>query len=208
MATKKLTLLLEQLDFLVKHNASKDEIKEIEDKIIRSKRATKSRRKGASYEVKIAEKFNKRFPCLDMVKTPSSGGFQKSSSNEEIRGDISNLNKGVRLMLHIECKNQKTWKLKDWLEQAEGDCPSDKVPLVIFHKQQEIESNKVTQKSEDYVALRLNDLFNIIKDESVIRELVTVAKEHSKNEEKPNKAKGNSNSNKHTTKQIKRSSQK
>lgn len=166
---KRLKLLQEQLLFLQTHNASKEEIEDIEAKIVRSKRSTKSKAKGGAFESKVAKIIMKRFPSLDLVKTPSSGGFKHSSNNEEIRGDVSNLNKEVVFMLHLECKNQKTIKMKEWLKQAESDCPKGKIPTVIFHQQQEIEDGKVVQKSEEFICMKLSDFLGVVDEKKVAK---------------------------------------
>ena len=166
---KRLKMLQEQLTFLQSHNATKEEIEDIEAKIARSKKATRSKAKGGDYERVTAKRFMKYLPELDLVKTPSSGGFQHSSNNEDIRGDISNLNKDVVFQLHIECKNQKVIKMKDWLSQASSDCPSGKIPTVVFHLQQEIEEGKVTQKADDFICLRVEDFLKIVDKEEIVK---------------------------------------
>lgn len=169
---KRVDLLKEQLSFLQSHNASKEEIEELEKKIARSKRGKSSRSKGSSYERTIAKVLMLKFPRLDLARTPSSGGFKKKANNEEIRGDISNLNKEVQFMLHVECKNQKTVQMEKWMKQAEDDCPSNKVPTVVYHQQQKIVEGKVVVKPKDYICLPLADFINIVKPEYIVKELV------------------------------------
>lgn len=172
---KRLKLLQEQLAFLQSHNADKAEIEELEKAIKRSKTATRSKAKGGAYESITAKRFMKRFPVLDLVKTPSSGGFKHSSNNEDIRGDVSNLNKDVVFLLHLECKNQKVIKIKDWMEQASSDCPNGKYPTVVFHIQQEVKEGKVTQKADDFICMRVEDFLKIVADEKVIKEVTNNA---------------------------------
>jgi hypothetical protein len=168
---KKLDLLKEQLSFLQIHNASDEEIQELELKIVRSKRGKSSRTKGASYERDVAKKFMKRFPQLDLVRTPSSGGFKKSANNKTLRGDTSNVNEDYEFMLHIEAKNQAKIQIEKWIKQAEEDCPEGKIPAVVFHKQQKIEDGKRTEKARDYICLPFEDFLEIVDDRVV--ELLT-----------------------------------
>ena len=169
---KRLKLLQEQLVFLIDHNASAEEIAEMEGKIKRSKVSTRSKAKGGAFESKVAKIIGKRFPELDLVKTPSSGGFQHSSNNQEIRGDISNLNKEVTFMLHIEAKNQKVIKMKDWLKQAQSDCPKGKIPSVVFHQQQEIKEGKVVVSSAEYICMGLHDFLELVDEKKVVKKNV------------------------------------
>ena len=113
----------------------------------------------------------KEFPKLDLARTPSSGGFAKKSNNEEIRGDISNLNKEVQFMLHIECKNQKAVQMEKWMKQAEDDCPNTKIPTVIYHQQQKIVEGKVVIKPNDYVCMPLTAFMKMVKPEYIVKEL-------------------------------------
>ena len=127
----------------------------------KAKIGMRSKLKGGQYERDIAKSFQKRYN-IELRRTPQSGGFSKKVEKaEDFRGDIVCIDKDIKLNFHIECKNQKVWKLKDWLEQAEGDCPKDKVPIVIFHKHQ---SNK------DYVCLSLEDFLNIVEKDKVFVE--------------------------------------
>ena len=63
------------------------------------------------------------------------------------------------LLLHIEAKNQKTWQLKQWLEQAESDCPEGRTPIVVFHQH---------DSSKDYVCLSLDDFFKLVEKDKVV----------------------------------------
>lgn len=124
-----------------------------------------SKKKGDCYERKIRDVLKESFPRLSFARTPMSGGFQHNTSNEEIRGDITNLNKDYSFLLHIECKNQKVWKLREWINQAKSDCPEKKKPIVVFHAAREVGS-----PATDYVCLSLNDFLELIdKDKVVIK---------------------------------------
>lgn len=169
--SSRLKILKEQLSFLKTHNASEAEIKELETKIARSKRGKRSRSKGSTYERTIAKKFMARFPKLDLARTPSSGGFKKSANNEDIRGDVSNLNKEVQLMLHLEAKNQVKWNLPEWIKQAKDDCPKGKMPCVVFHQSQLNKDGKRVQEADDFICMRLEDFLKVVEDKSVVKEI-------------------------------------
>ena len=97
-----------------------------------------------------------------MKRTPQSGGFAKKNSKaKDFRGDITLVDEDKELLLHIEAKNQKTWNLKDWLRQANEDCPEGRVPLVVFHEH---------NSSKDYVCLSLENFFRLVEEDKVVRE--------------------------------------
>lgn len=123
-----------------------------------SKRGRRSRNKGASFERTVAKKF-KEFFGIDLVRTPQSGGFAKNAEKaDEFRGDVVSANKDIDINLHIECKNAKTWSLPAWLKQSEGDCPKNKKPCVIMHKD---------GTSNDYIVMKLEDFFDLCDTEKV-----------------------------------------
>ena len=120
----------------------------------KSRRGKNSKVKGAQYERLIAKKFEERYG-LKLVRTPQSGGFAKSKTenNDRFRGDIVPLDKEVNLKFHIECKNHKKWNLPEWIDQAKNDCPKEKIPIIIF---------KRFNSSENYVTMSLEDFFNLV----------------------------------------------
>lgn len=160
---KKLTqrqLLEQKIQFLKEHDPTNSEIKELEKKLIMSKRGRSSKNKGASYERTIAKKFAKAYVGLELTRTPQSGGFAKKSSKaDDFRGDIVSVDKDIDLKLHIECKNHKSWSLPQWINQAKDDCPEGKIPTVIFHK---------NGTSEDFVCLSLEDFFKLVDRDKII----------------------------------------
>lgn len=120
----------------------------------------RSRAKGSNFEREVAKKFQAAYG-EELTRTPQSGGFAKKSSKaDEFRGDIVALDENIDLVLHIECKNAKTWSLPAWFEQAESDCPKGKIPCVIFHKH---------GTSKNYIALSLDDFFHIVPKEAIIK---------------------------------------
>ena len=105
------------------------------------RRGKNAKRKGGQYERDIAKK------------------FQKSEKADDYRGDITIVDTKQMLLIHIECKNQKTWQLKQWIEQAESDCPEGRIPVVIFHQH---------NSSKDYVCLSLEDFFSLVEKDKVV----------------------------------------
>ena len=126
----------------------------------RKKLGKRSKAKGSNFEREVAKKFKDHYD-EELTRTPQSGGFAKKSTKaDEFRGDIVALDENVDLILHIECKNAKTWSLPAWFAQAESDCPKGKIPCVIFHKH---------GTSKDYIALSLEDFFRIVPKDSIIK---------------------------------------
>lgn len=118
-----------------------------------SKRGKRAKRKGGQYEREIANKFQQTYG-VELKRTPQSGGFAKKSEKaDDYRGDITIVDTKQMLLLHIECKAHKTLSLKQWLHQAESDCPKGRIPVVVFHRH---------GTSKDYIALKLNDWYSLI----------------------------------------------
>lgn len=123
------------------------------------KRGKRAKRKGGQYERDIAKKFQQRYG-VELKRTPQSGGFAKKSEKaDDYRGDITIVDTKQMLKLHIECKNQKQWQLKQWIEQAESDCPNGRTPIVIFHQH---------NTSKDYVCVSLEDFLSLVEKNKVV----------------------------------------
>ena len=123
------------------------------------KRGKNAKRKGGQYERDIAKKFQNRYG-VELKRTPQSGGFAKKSEKaDDYRGDITIVDTTQMLLLHIECKNQKQWQLKQWLDQAESDCPEGRTSVVVFHQY---------NTSKDYVCLSLDDFLNLVDKSKVV----------------------------------------
>lgn len=123
------------------------------------KRGKNAKRKGGNYERDIAKRFGDKYDT-ELKRTPQSGGFAKKSERaDEYKGDIVIISPDEYLKVSIECKNQKTWQLKQWIEQAENDAPDSKIPLVVFHKH---------GTNKDYVCLSLDNFFGIVERDKVI----------------------------------------
>ena len=139
--------LIESKDTLLDNDIL--ELECLKSQLKASKRGKSSRNKGATYERTIAKKFNKKYN-VELTRTPQSGGFAKKSKKaDDFRGNIVTVDKDLDMLLHIECKHHKTWAMKDWLKQANSDCPKGKIPVVIMHQLQEIKEGKVVTNSED-----------------------------------------------------------
>lgn len=123
------------------------------------KRGKKSRRKGGQYERDIADIIGEKIN-VKLKRTPQSGGFAKNCDKaDDFRGDITIVDNTKQLLLHIECKNHKTWSLPSWLSQAESDCPKGRTPVVIFHKY---------GTSKDYVCLSLEDFLELVPKDKIV----------------------------------------
>jgi len=128
----------------------------------KSQLGKRSRNKGSNYEREIAKRFEK-WTGVEFVRTPMSGGFQKSKQTaEDFRGDIVPADRKRVCKVHIECKNQKTWALPNWLKQAQADVNKNgRIPLVIFHKH---------NTSEDNICLRLEDFYALVQPENLFED--------------------------------------
>lgn len=123
------------------------------------KRGKKSKRKGSQYERDIAKRFQARYG-VELKRTPQSGGFAKKCDlADDYRGDITIVDTKQMLLLHIECKNQKTLSIPKWIKQAEEDCPNGRRPIVIFHQY---------GSSKDYVTLSLSDFLELVEKDKVV----------------------------------------
>ncbi len=133
--------------------AEHDEKRTLEKKLIQSKRGAGSKRKGATYERKIAKIFRDVFG-IELSRTPQSGGFAKKSTKADaFRGDITCLDDTVDFKLHLEAKCQSTIRLREWIKQAEDDCPDGNIPVVIFHLQ---------GTSKEVISLRYSDFCSLV----------------------------------------------
>lgn len=123
------------------------------------RRGKNAKRKGGQYERNIAKRFQARYG-IDLKRTPQSGGFAKKSDKaDDYRGDITIVDTKQMLLVHIECKDQKTWSLPKWLQQAEEDCPEDRKPIVVFHQH---------NSSKDYVCLSLDDFLSMVDKSKIV----------------------------------------
>ena len=145
----------------------KNIVAELEEKINQSKRGKSSKSKGGEYERNVARKMKEKLG-VELTRTPSSGGFKKDVKGTSFKGDISNLDDNITFMLHIECKNQKSWSLPAWFKQAEEDCPEGRIPTVIFHRGQKNVEGKREQTAQDFITLKLDDFLDIVDSTKII----------------------------------------
>ena len=69
--------------------------------------------------------------------------------------------------LYVFCKNQEKWNLKDWLRQAQEDCPVGRIPVVVMKK---ANTNKSGQKGnqQNLVVLDLDDFLQLVDVSKVV----------------------------------------
>lgn len=125
--------------------------------LLMASRGSGARVKGASYERKIAKILEDR-TGVKLERTPLSGGFAKSSSSTALKGDINSIDPTIDLHLHIECKNQKKWALRDWYKQALDDCPKGRKPIVVFHE----------DRGKDFVMVELGDFLQLVPTSEIV----------------------------------------
>lgn len=134
-------------------------VKEKAEKAKYSRRGKNSKQKGANYERKLALRFKEHYG-IELKRTPQSGGFAKTSEKaDDFRGDITLVDDRFIFKLHVEAKDRKTWSLKEWIRQAESDCPEGRIPIVVFHEY---------GTGNDYVTLSLDDFFKLIPKSNII----------------------------------------
>lgn len=103
-----------------------------------------SRDKGGRGERAAAKEFSKWWGT-DFVRTPSSGGFatQKFRDDWNAAGDL--VTPDPTFPFCVECKWVEDWTMDQllandgcliykWWTQAIGECPADKLPLLVFKK--------------------------------------------------------------------------
>lgn len=143
-----------------------EKLEELKNRIAMSKQGKRSRNKGNSYERTIAKVFNDKYGTL-LVRTPMSGGFHKKKESE-LKGDIINIDPDFDFKLQIECKNQASWRVKEWLTQSETEARANRIPVLIMHRHKEIIDGKVQEKAEDYVVLKLSDFVELVDKSKVV----------------------------------------
>lgn len=102
-----------------------------------------SQRKGKRFEREVAKYIAKKFN-LKCRRTPQSGGL-------EIKGDIISLS-GIPARYHWEIKNQEKLNIWKALEQAESDCQTPKIPVVVFKR----------NYSRNYLVVEFEEFINLL----------------------------------------------
>ena len=109
---------------------------------VRVKAGKKAKRKGGSFERRVAKSLSE-FWGSEFFRTPASGG-SRLKKDYNLAGDVCTADD--EWFFHIECKNQESlgnfwafmvsdknivWK---WWDQATTECPSHQVPVLVFTK--------------------------------------------------------------------------
>lgn len=109
---------------------------------IRSRAGKKAKRKGGTFERKVAKSLS-NFWGVTFYRTPSSGG-SPLKGDYNMAGDLCTSDEDWKF--HVECKNQEAlgkfhtiftsrksavWK---WWKQTTEECPTDQIPLLVFTK--------------------------------------------------------------------------
>lgn len=103
----------------------------------------KSKRKGSTYELKIA-KILSTWSDMQLKRTPLSGGWARE--HPEVSGDIVCVEPDKFFPLHVECKNNEQWSwertlhgqgpvFNSWWLQTIRECPNGiivKFPVLVF----------------------------------------------------------------------------
>lgn len=105
----------------------------------------KSKRKGSSFELKIAKQLQEWWGDGQFARSPGSGGWGRPQHREGFNaaGDVITTSKTFPWC--VECKHQEGWTLDQlllnegciiwsWWEQAKDECPAGLIPLLIFKK--------------------------------------------------------------------------
>lgn len=151
------------------YNLNEEQYNKEVEKLIReissSKKGKMKRRKGSTYELRIA-KIIKDKSGVELVRTPLSGGYQKSSDREEFKGDLNLKYKG-KLNIHLELKNWRKIRIKEWWRQVLKDLENDEetIPSIIYHVHQDKE-----QKAEEMITMRLSDFLDLIDFNDLVEE--------------------------------------
>lgn len=101
-----------------------------------------SRNKGSGYERELVKQIGEHLG-ISLSRTPRSGAW------EHARGDIYGL-PGY----HVEAKRGERPRIDEWYRQAEGDCPEDVIPILVYRK----------SRSKSKVVLDLEDFLNMLKE--------------------------------------------
>ena len=83
------------------------------------------RQKGSRGELEVRDIFRRGGFGSD--RTPNSGGLH-------IPADVSVTFDGEDCGLHVESKFHERVRIREWIAQAEGDCPDGCVPIVAWRQ--------------------------------------------------------------------------
>lgn len=104
--------------------------------------------KGKNFEREIS-KILSSWWGKELRRVPNSGGLN-------IKGDImtSDIKDMTNFPFHFELKKQERHNVRDYYKQAEFDCPTGKIPAVIFSK----------NNDKTFIMLKLEDFLSFTKD--------------------------------------------
>lgn len=103
--------------------------------------------KGRNYERKI-QKITSKILHLDVKRDSRSGaGLHKADVRDRYN----------ELPIFIECKDQKTLKLKEWWNDADNKSSHGQAPIVVF-------PYETTAGLEDLACMRYTDLLQLIRE--------------------------------------------
>lgn len=104
-----------------------------------------SKQKGNRAEREVAKIINDTLG-VNCRRTPQSGGMG-------FKGDIIDINiNSIAHEYHFEIKNREQIRISKWWEQTINDCPSNKIPVLIFK-----------MNGKFYLMIRLEDFLGNLK---------------------------------------------
>lgn len=114
--------------------------------------STNQKKKGNSYELKIAKRLTEDLG-VNIRRVPSSGGMVRWKGDIVPVEDIDR----IKFPWCIELKNQKTLKIPAWIKQTEEEAQEmEKKPVLIFH---------LHGTSKEYAVIPLEDWVTFAKGE-------------------------------------------
>lgn len=144
----------------------------------RRRNRKKSKHKGNRYENVIAKLFS-AWSGLEIKRTPGSGGWGTAAFG--VTGDLVCSDR--RYPFHHECKKREGWRLEDlvlgvrgkdtrsvkaWWKQCTRECPSGKIPTLIFTRNRM--ADLIMLRASDYDALpHVGDVPREVMSRFVIR---------------------------------------
>ncbi len=103
--------------------------------------------KGKKFERQVASDLRRKRLDREAKAQPGSGAFSGFS------GDIN-----TTLSVHIECKNQETWRVLEWWGQCTNDAPASPLirPILVMRK---------NRFPEPLALMRWEDILDLLKTE-------------------------------------------
>lgn len=151
-----------------KYGGSTEDIAQVTSDIAKSKKGKSSKVKGSNYE-RTVKGMLKDALGIELQRTPLSGGFAKNKDINSVKGDLNTLDDKIKFRLHVECKDQRNWNIKEWWRQTQGECPKGKIPILFMHQGQEIVAGTRVGISEHFVLLRTEDFLELVEKGKVVK---------------------------------------